>query len=158
MKGTDEEAKAVDGKVQANFKKASLFVRKVAVTDSVILSIEKPLVKRPAIYLYTEILIKSFIIQTGHKCFLEENLFGTESIRQITFCMVKNSLPCSTPMNHLDFSYQKVDVQRVEVQSGNGVPLAGTPLDTSNNFHLYYNTINRSLVRRKWKRDKIGGF
>ena len=53
--------------------------------------------------------------------------------------MVKNSLFRSTPLNHSPFSYQKFDVQRVEIQRGNGVPLAGTPLDTVNNVRLYYN-------------------
>ena len=66
--------------------------------------------------------------------------------------MVKNSLfrstplnhsPLfrSTPLNHSPFSYQKFGVQRVEIQRGNGVPLAGTPLDTGINVRLYYNTI-----------------
>ena len=32
-------------------------------------------------------------------------------------------------------------MQRVAIQHGNGLPLAGTPLDTSNNVRLYYNTI-----------------
>ena len=45
MKGTDDEAKVLDGKVQAIIEKAPLFVRKVVVTDSVKLSIEKALVK-----------------------------------------------------------------------------------------------------------------
>ena len=97
MKGTDEEAKALDGKVPAVIEKASLFVRKVVVTDSVKLSIEKALVKSPAIYPYFESLSKSFIIQAGQNCFVKENLFGTELIRRLTFCMVKNSLFRSTP-------------------------------------------------------------
>ena len=44
MKESDHEAKAFDGKVQANIGKASVFVRKVVFTDSVKLSIEKALV------------------------------------------------------------------------------------------------------------------
>ena len=35
LKGTDDEAKALDGKVQSVIEKASLFVRKVVVTDRV---------------------------------------------------------------------------------------------------------------------------
>ena len=54
--------------------------------------------------------------------------------------MVKNSLFRSTALNYSPFSYQKFNLQRVEVQRGNGVPLAGTPIDTSNNVRLYYNT------------------
>ena len=72
---------------------------------------------------------------------MKKNLFGTEPIRRLTFCMVKNSLFPSTPLNHSPFSCQKFDVQRVEIQLGYGLPLAGTPLDTNNNVRLYYNTI-----------------
>lgn len=141
LRGTDEEAKDLDGKVVAIVEKASLFVRKVVVTDSVKLSIEKALLKSPAIYPYIESLNKSFIIQAGQNCFIKENVFGTEPIRRLTLCMVKNSLFRSTPMNESPFSYEKFNLQRVEIQRGNGVPLAGTPLDTTNNVRLYYNTI-----------------
>ena len=72
MKGIDEEAKALDGKVQAIIEKTSLFVRKAVVTDSVELSIEKALVKSSAIYAYIENLNKNFIIQAGHNCFVKK--------------------------------------------------------------------------------------
>ena len=77
LKGTDYEAKAHDGKVSAMAEKASLFVRKVVVTDSVKLSIERALVKSDAMYPYIESLNKSFIIQVGQKCFIKENVFTT---------------------------------------------------------------------------------
>ena len=141
LKGADDEAKAVGGKVQSVIEKASLFVRKVVVTESVKLSFERALLKSCAIYHYIESLNKSFIIQAGQNSFIKENVFGTEPIRRITLCVVKNSLFRSTPLNHSPFSYQKFGVQRVEIQRGNGVPLAGTPLDTSNNVRLYNNTI-----------------
>ena len=115
-------------------------MRKVAVTDSVKLSIEKSLLKNSAIYPYIKNLNKSFIIQAGQNYFVKENVFGTEPIRRLTLCMVKNSLFRSTALNYSPFSYQKFDLQRVEIQRGNGVPLAGTPIDTSNNVRLYYNT------------------
>ena len=76
MNGTDEEAKALDGKVQAIIEKASLFVRKVVLTDSVELSIEKALAKSPAIYPYIESLRKSFIIQAGQNCFVKESFWN----------------------------------------------------------------------------------
>ena len=103
MNGTDDEAKALDGKVQAIIEKASLFVRKVVVTDSVKLSIEKALVKSSAIYPYIENLSKSYIIQAGQNCFVKENVFGTEPIRRLTLCMVKNSLFRSTALNFAFF-------------------------------------------------------
>ena len=141
LNGSDDEAKALEGKVQGVIEKASLFVRKVVVTDSVKLSTEKALVKSAAIYPYIESLNKSFIIQAGQNCFVKENVFRTEPIRRLTLCMVKNSLFRSTPLNHSPFAYQKFSLERVELQRGNGVPLAGTPLNTNNNTRLYYNTI-----------------
>ena len=62
-KGTDDEAKVHHGKVFAIVEKSSLFVRKVVMTDSVKLSIERALVKSDAMYPYIESLNKSFIIQ-----------------------------------------------------------------------------------------------
>ena len=133
--------KLPDGKVQSVMEKASLFAKKVMVTDSVKLSFGKTLLKNCAVYPYIESLNKSFIIQARQKCFIKESVFGTEPIRRITLCLVKNTFFRSTPLNHSPFSYQKFNVQRVEIQGGNGMPLAGTPLDTSNSVRLYYNTI-----------------
>ena len=73
IKGMDEEAKALDGKVQTVIEKASLFVRKVVVTDSVNCLSKKALVKSPAIYPYIESLNKRFIIQDGQNCFFKES-------------------------------------------------------------------------------------
>ena len=39
------------------------------------------------------------------------------------------------------FSYEKFDLQKVELLRGKGLPKAGTPLDTSNDTRLFYNTI-----------------
>ena len=141
LNGSDNEAKTLEGKVQGVIEKASLFVRKVVVKDSVKLSIEKALVKSATIYPYIESLNKSFSIQAGQNCFVKENVFGTEPIRRLNLCMVKNSLFRSTPLNHSPFTYQKFLLERVELQRGNGVPLAGTPLNNNNNTRLYYNTI-----------------
>ena len=105
------------------------------------LSIEKALVKSAAIYPYIESLNKSFGIQAGQNCFVKENVFGTEPIRRLTLCMVKKSLFRSTPLKPSPFTYQKFALERVEFQRGNGVPLAGTPLNTNNNTRFYYNTI-----------------
>ena len=54
--------------------------------------------------------------------------------------MVKNSLFRSTSLNETTLSYQKFNLQLVEFQRGNGVPLAGISLDTTNNVRLRYNT------------------
>ena len=149
LKGTDDDVKNLDGKILPVVEKASLFVRKVVVTDSVKLSIERASLKSDAIYPYIESLNKSFIIQAGQNCFIKKNNFGTEPIRRLTLCTVKNSLFRSTPLNETPFSYQKFNLQRVEIQRGSGFPLAGTPLDTTNNVRLYYNTITALGFKEK---------
>ena len=49
LNGSNDEAKALAGKVQGNIEKSFLFVRKAVVADSVKLSIEKALVESAAI-------------------------------------------------------------------------------------------------------------
>ena len=39
------------------------------------------------------------------------------------------------------FHFQKVQLSRNEFQRGNGVPTAGTPIDTTKKNRLFYNTI-----------------
>ena len=68
-------------------------------------------------------------------------MFGTEPIRRLTLRIGKYSLFRNNPLNHSPFTYHKVALERVELQRGNGVPLAGTPLNTNNNTRLYNNTI-----------------
>jgi len=123
-------------------EKASLFVNKVVLSDSVKMSIERALSKSPAVYPYIENLNKSFIIQAGQNCFVKENIFGTEPIRRLTMCMVRNSHFRGTTIASTPFSYGTFGLQKVEIQRGNGVPIAGTPMDTGNGTRLYYNTIS----------------
>ena len=125
----------------AVIEKASLFVRKVTVTESVKVSIERALLKSPARYPYVESLCKSFIIQTGQNSFVKESIFGTEPIRRLTLCMVANKdfrgSRASDP-----FHYKKYDMSRVELLRGNGVPIAGTPVDTRDNARIYHNSLS----------------
>ena len=77
----------------------TLFVRRVVVTGSVKTPIEESLVKSSATYPYIENLNKSFIIHACQNCFVKEKVFGTEPIRMLILCMVKNSLCRSTVLN-----------------------------------------------------------
>ena len=149
LKGTDDDAKNLEGKIFPVVEKASLFVRKEVVTDSVKLSIERALLKSDVKYPYDESLNKHFIVQAGRNRFIKENIFETEPICRRTLCMVKNSLFRRTPLNETPFSYQKFNLQRVEFQRGNGVPLTGTPIYTTNNARLYSNTITALGFKEK---------
>ena len=122
-------------------EKASLFVNKIVLSDAVKVSIERALTKSKAVYPYIENLSKSFIIQAGQNCFVKENIFGTEPIRRLTLCMVRNRYFRGTTLASTPFRYEKFNLQRVELQRGNGLPIAGTPIDTTNSSRLYYNVI-----------------
>ena len=83
--------------------KTSLFVNNIVLSDTVKLSIERALTNSCAVYPYVENSTKSFIIQSGQNCFVKENIFGTEPIRRLTMCMVRNrffrgTATASTPL------------------------------------------------------------
>ena len=122
-------------------EKASLFVNKIVLSDTVKPSIERELTKSCAVYPYIENSTKSFIIQSGQNCFVKENIFDTEPIRRLTMCMVRNRFFRGTTTASTPFSYEKCHLQKVELLRGNGLPIAGTPLDSSNDTRLLYNTI-----------------
>ena len=55
--------------------------------------------------------------------------------------MVRNRYFRGTTLASTPFRYEKFNLQRVELQRGNGLPIAGTPIDTTNSSRLYYNVI-----------------
>ena len=63
-------------------EKASLFVNKIVLSDTVKLIIERALTKSCAVYPYIENSTKRFIIQSGQYCFVKKNICGTEPIRR----------------------------------------------------------------------------
>ena len=97
--------------------------------------------KSPAVYPYIESLNKSFIIQAGQNCFVKENIFGTEPVRRLTLCMVRNKFFRESTIECTPFQYKKFQLSKIEIQRGNGDPIAGTPIDTTQNTRLFYNTI-----------------
>ena len=56
-------------------------------------------------------------------------------------CMVRNRYFRGTTTASTPFSSEKFDLQKVESLRGNGLPIAGTPLDTLNDTRLVYNII-----------------
>ena len=86
-------------------------------------------------------MTKNFLVQAGQNCFVKENVFGTEPIRRLTLCMLRNRFFRGTTLASTPFRYEKFSLRKVELQRGNGLPIAGTLLDTTNNSRLYYNVI-----------------
>ena len=106
--------------------KASLFLTKLIVKDSVRLSIEKALLSAPAHYPYIEMMNKSFIIEAGSNSFVKENLFGTEPVRRLALCMTTNEQ--FREKSNMDALHsQTFGLERREITRGNGVPVPGTP-------------------------------
>ena len=115
-------------------------MRKVTLTESVKLSIERALLKAPARYPYIESLCKSYIIQSGQNSFVKESIFGSEPIRRLTMCMIANARFRGTLATD-PFHYIQFGLTRIEISRGNGLPIAGTPVDARNNSRLYHNTL-----------------
>ena len=55
--------------------------------------------------------------------------------------MVRNLCFRGTTTAPLPIRYEKFDLHKVELLRGYGLPILGTPLQTSNDLRLYYNTI-----------------
>ena len=58
----------------------------------------------------------------------------------MTLCIVPNA-QFRGSLTTNPFDYQKFDLKRIEILRGNGLPIAGTPIDTEHNTRLYYNTL-----------------
>ena len=119
---------------------ANLYVRKMTVNDNVVASIERTLMKSPAIYPYFETISKTFLVSTGQWGWKHENIFDKEPIRRIAICMSTNE---SFVGNHRQnpFHYQKFDLSEISICC-NGLPIADSPISTSNIKRLYFNTLS----------------
>ena len=108
-------------------------------SDSVRVSKENALSKSDAVYSYIESLNKSFIIEAGQNCFVKESNFGREPIRRLTTCIVKSNFFRGLTIECTPFRYTKFSLSKVEIQRGIGVPIAGTPIRTTN-AHVVFAT------------------
>ena len=103
-------------------------------------SIERALTKSPGDCPYIESLNKNFIIQAGQNCFVREKFFGTELVRRLTPCMVRNKFFRGSTIDCTPFQYKTFQLSKIEIQRDNGVPIAGTSIETTKNNRLSYNT------------------
>ena len=117
---------------------AHLFVRKLTVTDMVFTSIERALLKSPAIYEYTEVLPKTFVIPGGQNSWKHEDIYMKEPIRRLAIAMNTNAAFGASNVNN-PFHYGKHDLRSITVLR-NGLPIVGTPLETTDNKRAYYKT------------------
>ena len=75
---------------KVSITQANLHVRKMTVTENVYTAIETNLTKMPAIYRYTEIIPKTFIISNNSSSWNQEDIFNREPIRRFAIAMTTN--------------------------------------------------------------------
>lgn len=130
--------------VTKNYKikilQASLYVRKMTVSDQVFTAIEKTLTKTPALYHYTEVLPKTYLIPSGNRSWMKEDIFSKEPIRRFALALCTNAAFLGSKMSN-PFHYQKFNLNEVTVYR-NGFPVAGTPLSTENEKRIYISSMD----------------
>ena len=124
---------------QVQITEANLYVRKMTVPDFVLSSIEKTLLKTPAIYNYIEVLPRTFLATTGVQSWRQEDVFAKEPVRRMILAMSSNTAYLGTNRTN-PFHYQKFQLNEIIVYR-NGLPIAGTPVSTTDNKRIYYNTL-----------------
>ena len=118
---------------------ANLYVRKMTVTDYVLSSIEKTLLKNPAIYNYIEVVQKTFLATAGVQSWRQEDVFAKEPVRRMIVAMSINEAYLGTNRTN-PFHYQKFGLNKIIVYR-TSLLIAGTPISTSDNKRNYYNTL-----------------
>ena len=119
---------------------ANLYVRKMAVSEHAISSIEGVLLKTPAMYKYTEVIPKSFIIPNGQNSWKHEDVFMREPIRRIAIAM-NTSAAFGASNRSNPYSYRKFGQRSITIYR-NGAPIAGTPLETEDLKRAYFNSLS----------------
>ena len=85
---------------------ANLDLRKMTVANFVLSSIDKTLLKTPAIYNYIEILPRTFLATTGLQSWQQEEVFAKEPVRRMTLAMSSNTAYLGTNRTN-SLHYQK---------------------------------------------------
>ena len=111
----------------------------MTVTDYVLSSIEKTFLKNPAIYSYIEVVPKTFLATAGVQSWRQEDVFAKEPVRRMIVAMSINEAYLGTNRTN-PFHYQKFGLNEIIVYR-NGLPVAGSPILTSDNKRIYYKSL-----------------
>ena len=118
---------------------ANLYVRKMTVTDHVLSAIEKTLLKTPAVYRYTEVLPRTFLALDGIRSWSQEDIFSKEPVRRMIIAMSTNQSYLGTNRTN-PFHYQKFNLNEIVIYR-NGLLVVGTPISTTSDKRVYFNTL-----------------
>ena len=112
----------------------------MTVADHVLTAIEKTLLKTPAVYrYYTEVLPQTFLATTGIRSWSHEDISSKEPVRRMIIAMATNQTYLETNQTN-PFHYQKFNLSQIVVYT-NGQPIVGTPVSTTFNHSIYFNTL-----------------
>ena len=107
----------------------------MTIADHVLTAIEKT----PAVYRYTEVLPRTFLATTGIRSWSHEDIFSKEPVRRMIIAMASNQAYLETNRTN-PFHYQNFNLSQVVVYR-NGQPIVGTPVSTTFNHRIYFNTV-----------------
>ena len=82
---------------------------------------------------------KSVFATAGVQSWRQEDVFAKEPVRRMIVAMSINEAYLGTNRTN-PFHYQKFGLNEIIVYR-NGLPIAGTPISTSDNKRIYYNTL-----------------
>ena len=104
----------VDKHYRVEITDANLYARKLTVSDNVVASIEKVLLKTPAKYKYIEVIPKTFVVPGGQQTWKHEDIFMKEPIRRMAIAMNTNTAFAGSNMTN-PFHYQKFDMRSITI-------------------------------------------
>ena len=119
---------------------ANLYVRKMTLNDDVVSAMEKTLLTIPASYPYLETVTKTFLASTGCHSWKQEDIFAREPIRRLAICLNTNEAFLGNNRQN-PFNFPKIDLEQIYIYR-NGLPVADSPISTSDDKRLYFNTIS----------------
>ena len=114
---------------------ANLYVRKMTVSDQLFNAIEKTLTKTLALYRYTEVLPKTYLIPQGSRSWSKQDIFSKEPIRRFALALISNQAFLGSQLTN-PFHHQRHDLSEVTVNRM-GSPIAGTPISTDDEKRVY---------------------
>ena len=107
------------------------------VTDFGLSSIEKTLLKTPAIYNYSEVLPRTFLATIGVQSWRQEDVFAKKPVCRMILSMSSSTAYLSINQTN-PFHYQNVQLKKILVYR-NGLPIAGILVSMTDNKRKYYN-------------------
>jgi hypothetical protein len=129
---------AADKHYSVVIHEANIFVRKLSVTENVYESLERSLQQHPALYRFIEDLPKTYIVPANLNTWKQENIFLNEPVRRFALAMNTN-IAFGASRTHNPFHYRKFNLRSITIYR-NGIPICGTPIDTTRDKRLFLNS------------------